>query len=59
MKEIGSPHLDINSFPIVNPALTAELKVARCLEMKKKPEETSFKLSALASDSIWSFSHHL
>lgn len=52
MKEIGSPHLDINSFPIVNPALKVELKVVGCLEMKKKTEETSFKLSAPAPDSI-------
>jgi len=57
MKEIGSPHLDINSFPTINPALKAETKIVRCLKMEKQPGVTSFKHLAPAPDNIWSFSH--
>jgi len=61
MKKTGLSHLDINSFPTVNPALETKLKVVRSLKIKKinkrQPEETCFKLLAPAPDSIWSFSH--
>lgn len=58
MEETGLPHLDINTFPTVNPALQAELNIVRSSKIRRKqPEETGFKLLAPAPDSIWSFSH--
>lgn len=57
LEEIELPHLDINSFPTINPALKTETKIVRCLKMKKQPGVTSFKHLASVPDNIWSLSH--